>query len=110
MASELGISQGEYSKLENGKKNNYQKFLPDIARILGERYEDLVDAPKYHQHRSSFLRMSGMGKQQQVQWLELLLQVYQDKDHAKELLIKKLLQEIEGLKLENKFLRKNQER
>lgn len=42
MAKLLGISQSEYSKLENGLKRKWTYHLPDIAKILGVTFHELV--------------------------------------------------------------------
>ena len=42
IAKELGIAQGTYSKLENGKIKNYFDYLPKIANALGVSFHDLV--------------------------------------------------------------------
>jgi len=42
MARLLGISQSEYSKLENGLKRKWTYHLPDIAKILGVTFHELV--------------------------------------------------------------------
>ncbi len=34
MAKEIGISLSEYSKLENGLKNNWEKYWDSIATVL----------------------------------------------------------------------------
>ncbi len=38
----LGIKQGTYSKLENGKIENYFHYLPKIAQALGVSFYELV--------------------------------------------------------------------
>ncbi|MDP2176718.1 MAG: helix-turn-helix transcriptional regulator [Bacteroidota bacterium] len=42
MAKALGIAQGTYSKLENGKIKDYYEYLPKIAQILGVSFHELV--------------------------------------------------------------------
>jgi len=42
MARELGISQSEYSKLENGLKRKWTEYLPKIAQVLGVTFQELV--------------------------------------------------------------------
>ena len=107
MARQLGISQSEYSKLENGKRLTYSRFLPDIARILGLTFENFLDEAFYRKYAD--LRSDPPEQEkhhEHIQWMELLIEEYRDKDRAKELLIKKLMEEIESLKLENRFLSK----
>ena len=43
MARELGIVQGTYSKLENGKIKDYYEYLPKIAQILGVSFHELIN-------------------------------------------------------------------
>ncbi|MCB9252316.1 MAG: helix-turn-helix transcriptional regulator [Flavobacteriales bacterium] len=43
MARELGMSQSEYSKLENGLKRKWTEHLPNISKVLGVTFEELVN-------------------------------------------------------------------
>jgi transcriptional regulator with XRE-family HTH domain len=43
MAKELGIVQGTYSKLENGKIKDYFEYLPKIAQVLGVSFHELIN-------------------------------------------------------------------
>jgi transcriptional regulator with XRE-family HTH domain len=42
IASSLGISQGDYSRLENGKKKDYFHLLPKLAEIFNIGYIELI--------------------------------------------------------------------
>jgi transcriptional regulator with XRE-family HTH domain len=42
MGRELGMSQGEYSKLENGLKKHWTGYLPKIAEIFEVTFQELV--------------------------------------------------------------------
>lgn len=42
LAKELGISLGEMSKIENGQRTDYYKYLPQIANTLGIEFVQLV--------------------------------------------------------------------
>ncbi|MFM9944804.1 MAG: helix-turn-helix domain-containing protein [Bacteroidia bacterium] len=42
MAMELGISKSEYSKLENGFKQNWEKYWEKIGEILGIHFYELA--------------------------------------------------------------------
>ena len=42
MGRELGMSQGEYSKLENGLKKQWTGYLPKIAEIFEVTFQELV--------------------------------------------------------------------
>lgn len=42
ISSQLGISQGEYSKIENGQRNDYYKYLPQLAQIFQIDFLKLV--------------------------------------------------------------------
>jgi len=50
MGRELGMSQGEYSKLENGLKKQWTGYLPRIAEIFEVTFQELVynDTTKHH--------------------------------------------------------------
>jgi len=42
LARSLGISQSEYSKLENGQKRKWTEYLPKIAEVLQVTFQELV--------------------------------------------------------------------
>ncbi len=45
LANNLGISQGEYSKIENGHRSDYHSYLPQIAQSLGVDFHELISPP-----------------------------------------------------------------
>lgn|GEM_PF-2332174 len=42
ISREIGISQGEFSKIINGQRKDYFKYLPQITESLGVSYHRLV--------------------------------------------------------------------
>lgn len=44
MAKKLGISKGEYSKIENNQRKNLEKYLQKIAFILNVQIETIYQS------------------------------------------------------------------
>ena len=42
IAKNLGMSQSEYSKLENGLKRKWTDYLPKIAELFGVSFQELI--------------------------------------------------------------------
>jgi transcriptional regulator with XRE-family HTH domain len=50
ISNAIGISKGEFSKILNGQRKDYFKYLPLLAENLGVSFHQLVkNEPKYNQ-------------------------------------------------------------
>lgn len=103
MAQKLGISQGEYSKLENGMKRNFNTYLPEIANILAINIEDLRSMNMYKRQTSTTYQHEPVTDYKRL--YELLISEYQDKDRLKAQIIVQLKEENSILRMEIHKLR-----
>lgn len=95
VAKYIGISQPDYSLLENGKLNNYVNYLPKIAECLGVNYHQLVSQNNVSQTNYGEIASHGFGNAAHVytndnkELYELLINELQDEKE----LIKSLFKE-----------------
>ena len=61
MAKALGIAQGTYSKLENGKIKDYYEYLPKIAQVLGVSFHELFSPNGVVQNNYGSIESKGIG-------------------------------------------------
>ncbi len=64
LAKQIGISQSEYSKIENGQRENYYEYLPRIAQAMAVDFHELVDNPSLTQNNYGNISDQGMGNVQ----------------------------------------------
>ena len=93
ISKEIGISKGEFSKIMNGQRKDYSKYLHRIAESLNLTYHQLINASSHTNKK--------MASDFQTDLYERLINECKEKDKAKDDLIKNLYEQIEILK--NKY-------
>lgn len=98
MAKALGISQSEYSKLENGRKRSWTVYLPEIARILGVTFYELVhlnlvfeSQPDVYRPLSSQTLPTGK-PYPDIELYERIIYELKEKDRLKDELLQSIIQ------------------
>lgn len=75
IASKLGISQSQYSKLENGKLSNIAEMIPKI--ILFYKMNESVFWESYETFKINHIKPSGKAKSLENQFMEKLVELEQ---------------------------------
>lgn len=66
LATELGISQGELSKILNGERKNYTEILPLMSQKLGVSFHELVKNDELNQNNYGEIKDNGTGNTKNV--------------------------------------------
>lgn len=111
MAKLLGISQSEYSKLENGLKRKWTYHLPDIAKILGVTFRELVhlniamDKSAEYLVPDSVKTMRKLKPAPDIELYERLIFELKEKDRLKDELLNSLITNKENYKKKYELIR-----
>lgn len=88
ISKDLGISQSEYSKIENGQRKNYTEFLPQIAKVLGVSFHELVKNNETNFYNYGEIKDNGVGNNNNLYQNHIDKSLYEERIRDKEEMIR----------------------